>query len=507
MRPASAVCYRFRARNPGAFIPVTRLLPTCLTIVAAAAVVVVVVGTPARAKTPLVAPPQPAEVAPAAPTASADPEPDAEVVAWEALVTEIERTSPLMDAARAGLDAFETKLSRAEWAYFPTFQLDAGAFPTPTVTGTSVDWSHWGYYYRFKGRMVQPIYTFGRIAALKEAARSGIDVGRAQVEAARWELRHRAAQAYFGAILARELDALFADGERWLDKARQRMERLRDEDSDDYDQLEHLRLETRVSEFYQLEADNRLVRTTADEGLRLLLSRPTGHRVAPPAGPLEPLEFALEDVAVYVTAGRSHQPTVRMAEAGWRAKDALADHTFAELWPNLVLLGELGFSDSDVINKNSTVLGSEVLGPTGGVLLGLRWELDVPQRVLRLDEARAQARQARGEALVAQDLMELEVRRLHQQLADKRQLLERVERSTKAAQGWLNATWDVYDAGFGDFKDVMDALVQYYSKKVGYLRLVHEYNVLIFGLGRAIGVDPRHLAAEAPPAGKEQTPE
>ncbi len=439
--------------------------------------------------------------------APVDPEPDAEVVTWEALVSEMERTSPLMDAARAGLDAFETKLSRAEWAYFPSFQFEAGATPTPTISSTSVDWSSWGYYYRVKGQMVQPIYTFGRISALKDAARGGIDVGHAQVDAARWELRHRAAQAYYGAILARELGALFTDGERWLTKARRRMERLRDEDSDDYDQLEHLRLETRVSEFYQLEAENRLVRTAADEGLRLLLSRPAGHRVAPPAGPLEPLAFEILDVDIYLTAGRSHQPTVRMAEAGWRAKDALADHKFAELWPNLVLLGELGYSDSDVINKNSTVLGNEVIGPTGGVLLGLRWELDVPQRVLKLDEARAQARKARGEAQVAQDLMELEVRRLHQKLTDKKALLERVRRSTKAAQGWLNATWDVYDAGFGDFKDVMDALVQYYGKKVGYLRLIHEYNVLIIEMGRAIGVEPRQLAASAPPTGKEATSE
>lgn len=444
-----------------------------------------------------------------APEPVVDPE-AAESLTWEQLVAEVERTSPLMSAARAGLETFETKLSRAEWAYFPTFKFEIGAFPTPKVDGLDFDFTRWGYYYRVRGSFVQPVYTFGRIAALKEAADHGIDVGEAQVAAARWELRHRAAQAWHGALLARELRALFDDGKGWLDKAEARMERLRDEDSDEYDQLEHLRFKARVAEFFQLETENRLLEVTTGEGLRLLLSRPSGARVQPPPGRLEQIVVTPLPVEEYLRVARREQPRLRMARAGTRAREALADAKLAELWPVLVLAGEIGYSDSDVIDDQSTVLGKEVLGPTGGIVLGLSWKLDVPQQVLQADEARAAARKAASEARVAQDLMELEVRRLHQQLVDKQLLIEQFQRSTKAAQGWLNATWDLYDTGFGTFKDVMDALVQFYGKKVGYLRMVHEHNVLVHDLSRAIGHDvlalPPQAAPGADPAAAEETP-
>src|SRR5690606_6830635 len=100
--------------------------------------------------------------------------------------------------------------------------------------------------------MVQPLWTFGKIGALQRAAGAGVDVGKAAVEVARWELRSRAAEAWLGRLLGQHLDEILVDGKGWIDKAERRMERLRAEDSPEYDQLEHLRLKTRSAEFYEL---------------------------------------------------------------------------------------------------------------------------------------------------------------------------------------------------------------------------------------------------------------
>ena len=72
-----------------------------------------------------------------------------------------------------------------------------------------------------------------------------------------------------GRLLGKQLDAILVDGKQWLDKAEKRMERLRAEDSNEYDQLEHLRLKTRVAEFYEVQANNLLLMTQATQGLRL----------------------------------------------------------------------------------------------------------------------------------------------------------------------------------------------------------------------------------------------
>ena len=180
--------------------------------------------------------------------ASAKAPPVVETIGWAELVEQVERTSPLMDAARSGLDAMAAQLNRAQWARFPSFRLEAGGTPTPEIQTNGfdidVDWTRWGYFYRVGVTMVQPIYAFGRIGALRTAAQGGVDVGKARIDLARWELRVRMAQAYYGAQLAKELGAILRDGRGWLDKAQRRMEKLRAADADEYDQMEHLRLKT-----------------------------------------------------------------------------------------------------------------------------------------------------------------------------------------------------------------------------------------------------------------------
>ncbi len=423
----------------------------------------------------------------------------AETVQWAELVERVERTSPLMDAARSGLDAMEAQLRRADWAKFPSFRLEAGGTPTPEIQTNGfdidVDWTRWGYFYRVGVTMVQPVYAFGRIHALRAAARSGVDVGKARIDLARWELRVRMAQAYYGAQLARELGAILKDGRGWLEKAQGRMDKLRAADADEYDQMEHLRLKTRSAEFFQLEADQRQLEITSLTGLRLLMSRAASDPVMPAGESLKPLELGELKVERLITAMEEHQPKLRMAQAAGRAKSALADSKSSELWPQVVFVADASVNDSNVLSTEGTLIEGETIGYSIAVLLGMRWNLDVPQRLAVRDQARAEASAAVSEASAARDLAELEVRRIHQTLLDKRELIEIYARSKKAAQGWLTAAWDTHDAGFGSFRNVMDALLQFYGKRLAHLKAVHEYNIMVHELSRAVGADVTQLSA------------
>ncbi|PKN58557.1 MAG: hypothetical protein CVU56_05175 [Deltaproteobacteria bacterium HGW-Deltaproteobacteria-14] len=439
--------------------------------------------------------PEPLPPRPDAPAVAAPDAPAAEPPwTWERLVAEVERTSPLMRAARADLATFEAKLSQAEWAWFPSFKLEGSGTVTPQVTGDALksetDWGTIGYFLSIKLEMVQPIFTFGKIGALKDAARRGIDVGKAQIEAARWELRVLARKAYEGRMLARELDQILSDGRSWIDKAERRMERLRAEDSDDYDQLEHLRLKTRVADFYVLDAENKLLNVRALQGLRLLLSLPPEAEVRLADEPFEPVSYELQPVERYVAAAMRHEPTLMVARTGARAQRALADAKEAELWPDLALVGEVGLRRANEVDDQPSSFANDPFnGRPAGAAIVLKWNLDVPQRLFRAEEARAKALKVSEQVELQRDLVELKVRQLYQDLENKRSLLEVFRDAQKASQGWLTATWDTYDAGFGNFRDVMDALVQFYSKKFGYLQMVYEHNLLVLELSRAIGYD------------------
>ena len=416
---------------------------------------------------------------------------------WNDATERMERLNPLMKAARAGLDVFRAKMSQAEWAYFPKFGLEGGIAPTPEISGsalqTAVDFERWGILLSSKISMVQPIYTFGKIAALTRAAQHGVAVGNALVEAARLDLRYRLAQAWYGLQLAVELEGILQEGKKWLHRSEKKMSAQRKEDSDAYNQNEHLRLKTRVAEFFAMEAENLELKAKAQEGLRLLLQGlPKSSSSATTS--LEPIQLRLESVEYYWGLAKRSEPTLRAVRATERAKVALGDHRAAKLWPDLIVVGEASTSYSDVVDvQQSSVTGGTYVGPSAAALLALKWNLDLPTLLAQRDEAQAHARKASAEADLKENTQELKVRTLYQRLKNKQKLIGVYLKSQKAAQGWLLSSWELYDDGFGEFRMVMEALVQFYGKKVSYLRTVFEFNVLIHEFSQAIGVElPAH---------------
>jgi multidrug efflux system outer membrane protein len=414
---------------------------------------------------------------------------------WNELVAVIERTNPLMLAARSGVKSFEAKLKQAKWAYFPSFKLEASLGPTPTITGdalkSEIDYGTWGYYVRGSLTMVQPLYTFGKIAALKKAASGGVAIGKDLVRVARWELRHRLAQAYYGVQLHIELDAILREGKKWLRKADSRMTRLRTADSDEYNQNEHLRLKTRVAEFYLLEAENNRLKVNAQHGLRLLTQaglKPSRLRLKQMR--LKVMQFPIRKVEVYLATAAKYEPMLSLSKHKLIAQGALYAHKKASLLPDLVLVGSVVGSHSDVIASQSSFFApSGYHGFGAAALVGFQWNLDVPRKLYQANEAKALFHQARYALTSRRDLTELKVRDLHQRLSDRRRLVSAYERSYKAARGWLMASWDLYDDGFGEFRTVMEALVQFYSKQVAFLKMVFEHNVLAIKLSQAVGAD------------------
>jgi outer membrane protein TolC len=416
-----------------------------------------------------------------------------EVVEWPALVAQIERTNPLMTQAHAGLDRLEAVLKSAKWRHFPVLEIEAGLGPQPSVRSeagnTVLDAERWGYYYRVGVRLEQPLYSFGKLAGLKLAASHGVEVGHAQVEVARWELRCRAHRAYQGAVLAREIASLLDEGQRWIETVRVRIEVLRTEDSDRYDQMAHLRLKSRFGQIAQMKADNQALYEEMHQALRLLLSWPAERTVRPGPERVVVTPLTLRSVGHYLAIAERQRPALRQARAGATVKSAQADSAEAAVWPDLVLLGELTAVDSDVLEVPGAVPGDRPLGVAAGLLLGLRWRLDVPSAVLHGRAVRAHANQLIERVRQARSVMESEVRRLHGRLSQQGAVLEATEASKIAARSWLSAAWSLYDAGFGDLRDVTDALDQFWSTHVGHLRAVVTHNVWVVELSRAVGQD------------------
>ena len=398
-----------------------------------------------------------------------------------------------MAEARAGLERFEAALKSAQWSHFPVLELNAhfGLGPEGGALEASAtqEERRWGDTYRFGVTLEQPLYTFGKLAGLKAAARHGVEAGQALVQVARWELISRAAHAYQGALVAREVASLLRDGRRWVDKVNARLEELRLSDDEAYDPLVHLRLKSRLGELAQMESDNAALLSESEDALRLLLSQPAEAplQLGEEGVPFTP--FALKPLEVYLAMAKARRPEVKAAEARVLAQEALTEGAKAGLLPDLLLVGEFNALGSETLERPLALPGQGSVGMAAGFLLALRWRFDARSSFLRGEELDARARQLRARAAESLQTLEAEVRRLYGRLARQGALVEAKGEAAVAARSWLANAWELYDTGFGKLPEVMDALEQLWVARIGELRSRAAHNLMVIALSRAVGED------------------
>jgi len=121
-----------------------------------------------------------------------------------------------------------------------------------TRTGFSYDTSSWadavtqirGVFSRTELKLVQPIYTFGKISAGMAAAESGIKASQSRESGLLADLELNVRKAYWGAKLAHEILATLQDGIGYVDKAQKKIDQDLAEGTGDATVTDRLRLRT-----------------------------------------------------------------------------------------------------------------------------------------------------------------------------------------------------------------------------------------------------------------------
>ncbi len=419
----------------------------------------------------------------------------------EALLDEALARSPLMAAAHQNVHVFEAKLREAWWAWFPSSRMDFRLGVTPAKWGDPIeggtDFNRWGVHWRFRVEGAMPLYTFGKISALREAAREGVQVAEATVDLARAEVALLVRQSYYGWQLGRQMEDIVSDGRRYLDRARERLIRLDEEDCPDFDQTDLLRLRVYEADVETLFVQSRRIQQQALQGLALLLGRAgrDGLPATPTPVAVEKRDLEQEgpplDLLEDLVARFAHdQPELRVAKHGARAQRALAGARFADLFPDLVLAAHFSYAQSPVADEQSSPFAYDPWNSWfGGAGLALRYELDLPRRLARSRGASAEA--ARTEALgdVQSAQVALEVTTAWLEAEQARELLPTYQRAHRAARAWVMAKSDLYDGGFAPLEEVTDALVEFFKRRLGYLQAIHDHNMAMARLSRALGTD------------------
>jgi len=412
--------------------------------------------------------------------------------------------SGLVAAARAGTEALEAKLSQAEWVAWPHASFKALLAPMARQYGNAVsggtDLSEWGVFAYTEVTGTWPLYTFGKISSLKEAARHGVDVGRAREEIARAEATYRVRRGFHALAFAQELAEVIREGREYLDKARRHLDELEASDDPSFDPVDRMKMRVYDAQVLSKELQARRAAELARASLRVAIgldpSDPVEFVVATP----KPVEVAREvDAGVLCERALDRRAELKALREGVRAREADVRARRAAFWPDVFLAGQFRYGFSNVAEPQSSPFASDPFNTyTAGGGLGIQMDFEIGKKIGELREAEADLARLRAEARDAEAAVRLEVQKLAREMQDAKQMVAAQQTAVEAARGWVIAKTDLYDNDLCDLNDVMTALVQFFQARMDSLQAIYDYNAAVAALERAVGMDL--LDASAPAA-------
>lgn len=417
-----------------------------------------------------------------------------------------------VQAAYAGLEAYRAQYEQAWWAFFPQFRL-RGIFggplgerrldcpadqmdtcvklknPDPTGLG---DYGE-GISFFAGGSIdaVVPLYTFGKLSAVKDAAKAGVAAGEADLERMRQAVALDLRRAWYGWLLASAAVDVLEEGTDRVREAEKKLLKLLEENSEDVSKRDLHKLR-----YYAAEVNAKLLLARKGKALALAALRflsglaELGGAIPLAEEDLEPIAPVAKERTAYLTRARLKRPELNMIEAAKTASSAQVDLQKAAFYPNIFLAGnfEGSYSPAHDLIENS-LLNHGATYYTGGALLGFELTFDVPQKIYRLEQARAEFRRVEAQARQLEEAVGLEI---DQRLEELRAAIENervLKRGQDAAKAWMRSNMMSYGVGIADTRDLLDSIAAFAKATIDRFQAIHDTWIARDQLGAAVGED------------------
>lgn len=436
--------------------------------------------------------------APAAPVAAASQK---AVVDLPALL-EKARNQPVVETARASAKAAHAKASEIKWMWGPQIEITAVGGPsqriqcwpsvdncqrtTPDQAGLGFD----GVFGRLDGRLLMPVYTFGKITDGQRAAEAGAVAADALAEASAQGAALDAAKAYFAVKLGRELLLMLDEAAGLVDDELKREEELLSQGSGDITEADHRRVLTLRAEIDARRSQARKVEELGLAGVHYTLGTAAADV---DAVPLQAVEWKLPTVAE-IRELSSGRPEHVAAKAGEEAMAGLVDVEWDKWWPDVVIAGQGTLAASNSVDHPRNAFMVDPFNVTTGAIgLVIRWAPEPFQRLQKIDQAEAEHAKAKATRQMAREGLAAEAEKTLAEARDAFETMKAGKVGEKHSKAWLASVLQSEAAGLVEAKDLADALLQYFMMRARRMQAMFEWNVAVVSLHRAIGKQPSEL--------------
>lgn len=403
-----------------------------------------------------------------------------------------EANYPKVMEARARLRKKRGDLWEARTAPFSQWKMQGGLGVAPTVSGTATYspssdvalTKNMALAWQMSIEGLIPLWTFGKITNLWDAAEANVELGRHEVDKAKNEIRMEVRRAYYGVLLARDSRILLRRAMNQIDKYIVELEgKVAEGDADD---IELLKIKMQRAEVVARGTEVNEGERKAIAGLRFYADLPQHFDV--PNVPLKRLEHPLGPVGRYLEAARIHRPEVNMAKAGLAARRAQVQLEKSKFYPDFGLGMTATLQRAPEVTDQRNPFTRDP-GNRGFYGLGVvfRWNLDLLPQAARLAQAQAQLEEIRATERYALGGIAAEVEVSHAEAIAARDRLQAWDEATDYAKRWMIKVQQGKDMGLFDEEDLVEPSKAYAMKKARQMEALYEYNLALARLAQTTG--------------------
>jgi outer membrane protein TolC len=400
---------------------------------------------------------------------------------------------PNIAMARTKVTQARAQLDEAHWAPFSQFKLTGGVAIVPTLAGNNVYspntdvslTSSLGVGWRVGIEGVVPLWTFGKISNLWEAADANVKLNEATVERDRDAVRVDVRRAFFGLQLARDSQLLLKDVRGAIEKGQVALQKQIDKDEGD--PIDLLKLQTYGSELDIREAEASRYVTVALAGLRFYTGVPD---LDIADEPIRPPKHQLGHVTRYLQAAGLYRPEMAMVKAGLNARQAQVQLARAGLFPDIGLGLQVGLSAAPQIADQ---INPYVVDPGNyfhyGAALVFQWKLDFLPQTAKIRFAESQLDEIRAQQRFALGGVAAEVEQAYAEVIDWNKRVAIYAKAVQTAKRWLVMVQQGIDVGTIADKELLDPAKAYALNRFNQLNAIMELDLAMSRLAKATGWD------------------
>jgi outer membrane protein len=347
--------------------------------------------------------------------------------------------------------------------------------------------------------LIQPLYTFGKIAYREEAAAKNIEVKKAGVDLQKGEVMLQVAQAYYGLILATQGKDAVADARTYLKDARERITRLLHAKSPNVRESDQYRLAMYEGGVEKFAAQAEEGGKVAYGALKALVGYGPNQDFRVPQELPVPTAPTL-GLDHYVRLALELRPELSQLKHGLVARQLLVDAAKADRYPSffLAVVGQFAGAPGRDFNPDPYV--NDYFNDNGVLpMVGAKWHFDFGILKAKIGQARAELAHLRHTERQALMGIPVQVAKDYGKVKENYKGSVGMEKAYVNARRWLITAFSNFDMGLGKMDDIFQAFERYGTFRGDYLMALFDYNMAVAELDKSSGAYRRNLPPEGKP--------